>query len=655
MCALVVLTGALTLAIGDQQSRRTTSALAGSLFAQGSDSAVAQTKDFVSRAGPMARLLEGMSGHGLAVQDLDKLAPQLVAFLKSNEGLTWVLYGEESTGDYVGATRLRDGAIHVERTHIANGKTRLTEYEIHDDGAWHVSRQDEDYKYDPRTRPFYLLAREKGKLAWTAPYMFFTQGLPGISCVIPLKGEKGELRGVFSVEFDLNALSEFVAAVSLSEHSRVFLFTPDGTLLAHPNQRTLAGNAKLGQGAMLTLADTGDPLVDAFQKHLKPEYLQHRADAAKRFNFFRFDHENAGYLASTTVFPIDQEQWWVVGAIAPESDFLATVWRTRWLSLAAALGALGLAALLAAAMARRISDPVQALVAFMQRVGAGDLDARADFRGGGREFRQLSAALNQMIADLRERLQLRQSLQVAMEVQKSLLPAGDPISPRLDIAGRSKYCDDTGGDYYDFIDVASISKSSLLIAVGDVMGHGIPAALVMATVRAALRTSAISDQQWPQPLADLMTRTNRVLAVDNRHNRFVTLSLLLIDAETRKVRWASAGHDPALVYDPSGGSSRELEGGDVPLGLMPDVKYEEFGTESLALESVIIIGTDGVWEMFNEQGEQYGKDRMMRIVRDHHANPAAQIAAALEADLTSFRGARNTTDDVTFVIVKFRP
>jgi sigma-B regulation protein RsbU (phosphoserine phosphatase) len=317
--------------------------------------------------------------------------------------------------------------------------------------------------------------------------------------------------------------------------------------------------------------------------------------------------------------------------------------------LCAGVGALGVAAVLAAAMARHISNPVQALIAFVKRVGDGDLEAQADFHGG-REFRELSVALNRMIVDLRERLHLRHSLHVAQEVQKSLLPASDPISPRLDVAGRSHYCDQTGGDYYDFIEVAPISTSSLLIAVGDVMGHGIPAALVMATVRAALRTSALRDNR----LADLMNRTNQVLGRDNRHNRFVTLSLLLIDAEARTVRWASAGHDPAIVYDPRSGSSRQLEGGDLPLGVVADLEYEEYRTDALPPECVIIVGTDGVWEMANEKQEHYGKARMQRVVRDHHRSSAAQIAAALESDLAAFRGAHTPEDDVTFVIVKFR-
>ena len=87
---------------------------------------------------------------------------------------------------------------------------------------------------------------------------------------------------------------------------------------------------------------------------------------------------------------------------------------------------------------------------------------------------------------------------------------------------------------------------------------------------------------------------------------------------------------------------------------MTAVEYQEFNTDALPANSVVIIGTDGVWEMANEQQELYGKERMQRVVREHHALPASGIAAALEADLATFRGAQNTADDVTFVIIKFR-
>ncbi len=666
-CALVLLTGALVIVVSDRGNHESTRLLVNSVFREVSGHAVTQTRAFVLRAAPIAESLGQLADHGLALDDPEKLAPQLLAFLKGNAGMTRVLYADES-GRYTGATRMHDGALHVERRRIADdGKTHIVEYAVGGDGKWTVVHEGDDRAYDPRGRPFYLLAKERGELAWTPPYMFFSEGVPGISCVVPVKraegveGAGGGLRGVFSVEFDLNALSQFVAALSISENSRVFLFTPDQMLLAHANQRRGAGathkdamgaTGPAKRGEMLTLADTGDSLVDAFRQHLEPGSLDDGGGVAGGggggFRFFEFTEGGVGYMASTTVFPIGDRQRWVVGAVAPQSDFLAAVWRTRWMSLAAACAALGIAALLAGAMSRRISRPIQSLIGFMERVGAGDLDAKADFKGG-REFRHLSDTLNQMIGDLRERLHLRHSLAIAMEVQKSLLPAGDPVSPLLDIAGRSKYCDETGGDYYDFINVSTVTPSALMVAVGDVTGHGIPSALVMATARAALRTSALGKHS----LCELMTRTNEVLSSDNRHNRFMTLSLLLIEAETRVVRWASAGHDPAIVFSPDAGSFRELEGGDLPLGIVEGTQYEEYTSDPLPIDSVLVIGTDGIWEMFNEQKAQYGKPRLQEVMRANHHRTAAEIAAALEADLVAFRGLETPADDVTFVVVKF--
>lgn len=645
MAGLAFLTGVVILAVADRNNRVATDALVAALFRETSNRAATQTRDYVLRAAPVARSLQQLSDRGLALDNLDRLAPQLLAFLQANDGLTWVLYGDES-GDYVGATRLAKGRIHIERTHRVDGRTHFTEYAVQPDGQWKVVAREDHRQYDPRQRPYYILARQSGKLAWTRPYMFFSQGVPGISCVVPVYLPSGKLRGVFSVDFDFNDLSQFIGRLSISDHSRLFLFTPDQTLLAHPGMKNLRGHAAGSGGSMLTLADTGDPLVDAFRQHIRPDDL--RSTGGNEFHFLRFRHDGVSYLASTTVFPVGDDQSWVIGAVAPRADFEAGAWRTRWQSLAVAAGALCVAALLAAALARRISQPVRALVSFMGRVGEGDLNATADFQGG-REFQQLSIALNHMIADLRERMQLRNSLQVAMEVQNSLLPAGDPALRGLDIAGRTKYCDQTGGDYFDFVEVEPTSESSLLVAVGDVMGHGVAAALLMATARAVLHCRALDKPG----LGALMTRVNQVLAANNRHHRFMTLALLDIDGRKATVGWASAGHDPAIVFDPTTGQFDELEGGDIPLGLEERVEYADYQSRPFAPGTVLVMGTDGVWETLNTAEELYGKDRLRAIIRAKHALPARQIAAALEADLAGFRGPRSPHDDVTFVIVKF--
>ena len=220
-----------------------------------------------------------------------------------------------------------------------------------------------------------------------------------------------------------------------------------------------------------------DPLVDAMRMHF--ENLGNKSPSNKAFDFFEFRADGANYFASTTSFQVGDDLTWLIGVNAPQADFLSGVWRSQTLSLAIGAIALCGAGLLAAVMARRVSDPIVALIRFMNRVGDGDLDAKADF-AGSREFRQLSVALNHMIGDLRDRLRLRHSLNVAMDVQQRLLPSSPPRPAGLDVAGHSTYCDETGGDYYDFLMLDETNPGSVLVALGDVMGHGVAAALVMA-------------------------------------------------------------------------------------------------------------------------------------------------------------------------------
>ena len=571
-------------------------------FREVSSHSVTHTRAYISRAVPLAESLQHLAGEGLALDESDRLARQLLAFLAGNPGMSWISYGNES-GQFTGVQRIPGGGLRVNQSEIVDGHTRMIEHDVLPDGSWSIFREDKDSGYDPRARPYYQSAKAAGELVWVPPYVFYSQQIPGISCAIPVKDSAGKLKGVLSVDFDLNALSDFVGGLSLSENSLVFLFTPDETLLAYPQQHSQATNDTAGK--LLKLADVDDLLLQAFRKNIRPEFLT-KADA---FHFFEFRYDGTGYLASVTTFPAGNGLTWVVGAIAPQADFLAGIWRRQWLTLAAVLGSLLIAVLIAALLARHISRPVQALIDFMRRVGQGDLEARAAF-GGSREFRQLSAALNQMIADLRDRLRLRHSLDVAMEVQQQLLPNRPPTVAGLDIAGHSTYCDETGGDYYDFLLIDEPENNSIVIALGDVMGHGVAAALVMAGARAVLRDRANTDGS----LAELIHRLNRMLTSDLEGSRFMTMHLGAMNIADGIYRWASAGHDPAMIYDPVTKSFEEQDASGMPLGIMDDAEYEEHSCGPLRPGQILFIGTDGVWEMPNTDGEQYGKERLREVI-----------------------------------------
>jgi serine phosphatase RsbU (regulator of sigma subunit) len=643
VCSLVLLTGAIVLWLAQRSARTTTEALTGSVFYEVSQRAATHTRAFVLRAAPVVESLAQLVDRGLLVDDPDRLAPQLLAVLKANPGLSWVSYSDES-GNFTGAYHPPEGFFRIKRSHIAGGSTQMVEHEVMPDGSLKLLQTDNDTGYDPRTRPFYIKPKQAGRLTWLPPYVFFWQWVPGITCAVPVQGAAGKLRGVLTADFDLNALSDFVSGLSVSEHSRVFLFTSDEVLLAHPDRRGVSGTRETAK--LFTLADAGDPLVDAYRAKLKPEHF--RAEPGQQFNRFMFQKEGTDFLGSATTFRVGEDLLWVVGVIAPESDFVGDVWRTQRLALAAAAAAVLAAVTLAIGLANAVSKPVQSLIEFMQRVGGGDLEAKAEFGGSG-EFRQLADALNRMIADLRDRLRLRHSLSVAMDVQQRLLPARAPVISGLEVAGHSTYCDETGGDYYDFLVLESAAPDAVLLAVGDVMGHGVAAALVMAGVRAVLHDRAASAVD----LADLMGRLNRLISTDHGGDRFMTMHLSVIDSRTRMMRWVSAGHDPAIIYDSALGRFEEIGEGELPLGVMDDTTYREHSHGPLRPGQVIVIGTDGVWEMPDLNGEQFGKDRLRDLIRDAGDGSAEEIARQLRERLASFRGDARAADDVTFVIVKF--
>ncbi len=643
ICLLVFATGATITAISYRSSRATTSRLTNDLFREVSENVVTKTRGFVLEAQPLVESLQHLANDGLVLNDSDRLAKQFADLLRAQPGMTRIDLGDEN-GNFTSAYRTIEGSLTVRQTHLENGKSKLVEHDV-TDGEWKFLREDDDAKYDPRVRPYYKKAKAANKLVWVDPYLFFDPKIPGITCAAPIYDRERKMTGVVAVDFNLDAISQFVSQLSISPHSELFVFSADGSLLAHRDRRLLTQAAGSFDAKLPQLSDVSDPLVKAFQK--KFQGLAAPAGSTARFESFEFDSAGTPYLASATRFKIDQNMEWIVGGIAPKSDLMGDVWRSERMMVIAALIAFLAAALLGALMARNVSRPIANLVGFMKLVGTGDLEAEADFRSSS-EFLQLSQALNKMIADLRDGFRLRHSLNVAMEVQQRLLPPKAPVVNGLDIAGHSSYCDETGGDYYDFMAVDRVTQSSVIIALGDVMGHGVAAALVMAGTRAVLRDRV----DLTGSLASMLGRLNRLLASDLEGTRFMTMHLAVVDTQRGSYRWASAGHDPAIIYDPRLDRFEEIDVSGLPLGVSEEADYTEEIYSGLRPGMILTIGTDGIWEAANEAGEMFGKDRLRAVIRDSAASPAATIVDNIVARLRAFSGAKKWADDVTFIVVK---
>ncbi|KHK02741.1 SpoIIE family protein phosphatase [Desulfovibrio sp. TomC] len=339
-------------------------------------------------------------------------------------------------------------------------------------------------------------------------------------------------------------------------------------------------------------------------------------------------------------------------ADSAESAILARTQSMMTVVVFFALLAVAAAAILAYYGSRAVTRPLTGLSAAAARLAEGDFEARAPVTGQD-ELGLLAQTFNTMAPKLAERLRLKQDMQLAKEVQQNLLPKAPPHLPGLDLAGATIFCDETGGDYFDYLSFAPAPDGGCDIIVGDATGHGIAAALFMATGRALLR----GGQGAGSGPAALLTLANVLLWQDTADSgRFITLYFLRLEggglAPKGRLVWSRAGHDPAMVYDPATDSFVELLGPGLPLGVLPDYSYEEQSCPGLSPGQLLLLGTDGIWEARNPADAMYGKDRFREVVRRHANLSAEAIVAAVHADVAAFQESAPRDDDITLVVLK---
>jgi len=297
---------------------------------------------------------------------------------------------------------------------------------------------------------------------------------------------------------------------------------------------------------------------------------------------------------------------------------------------------------------KSILRPVKDMMHLVKKVRHGDFKHKIQVVSND-ELGVLGDGMNEMTEGLIERDRMRQSLFLAQEVQQALLPRVDPQISGLDIASASVYCDETGGDYFDYLGYDAHDSGKISLVIGDVSGHGVPSALLMATARAFLRQR--SDQ--PGSICQIVSDVNRQLTRDVAESGgFMTLFYLTIDAANRSLCWVRAGHDPAIFYDPVSDTFEDLHGTGVALGVQADARFEANEKNDLKNHQIIFLGTDGIWEARNPQGEMFGKDKIHRIIRQNHAAGAKEILTICFNTLRRFLEDREPEDDVTMIVIK---
>lgn len=245
-----------------------------------------------------------------------------------------------------------------------------------------------------------------------------------------------------------------------------------------------------------------------------------------------------------------------------------------------------------------------------------------------------------------ESRRLEKELAIARDIQRSFLPATAPRIPGFDLAGTSISHDQVGGDYYDFI---AVSETRLGLAIADVSGKGIPAALLMA----GFRMSLLAEIRNEFAIRAVMRKVNKLLYESTERGRFVTAFYGVLDWRNGVLIFSNAGHNPPLLLR-ADGTTEELSEGGVALGVLEDTTYEERPL-AVGYGDVVVLYTDGVSEAENESGDQFGPERIESIVRAHPEHGARELTQDIVAAVLDWAGERGLGDDLTLLVMRKLP
>jgi sigma-B regulation protein RsbU (phosphoserine phosphatase) len=251
--------------------------------------------------------------------------------------------------------------------------------------------------------------------------------------------------------------------------------------------------------------------------------------------------------------------------------------------------------------------------------------------------------------ELADRVAMKRDLQIARDIQSWLVPGVAPSIEGMDIAFTTRPANTVAGDYYDAFlrEGDGITGNRLFVVVADVAGKSVPAAMLMATFQASLRTLA----SQPISLAELTRRLNHYTCAHSLHGkRFTTAFMAEIDPSNSTMIYVTAGHNAPVLRRPNGDMER-LEAGGVPLGVQDDWVYE-LGTTTLGPDDLLVIFSDGVSEAVNQHNEEYGEGRLVELLR---VTPKESASASLDRvirDVDAFVGETRQLDDITCLVLR---
>ena len=397
--------------------------------------------------------------------------------------------------------------------------------------------------------------------------------------------------------------------------------------------------------------------LSSLEKIDTSEYIAGDADADNTEVYVSSENDSTFYYFTAPIQLVGDEPigWALLRVDDAFIQAKASTEKNKWmlfLVLVLLGGSVGIAFLVT-----KITKPFIQLGDWVRQVARGQVDQDEIDIDGRDEIGEIAQAFNEVTSKFREAQQtvveqqrLQKELQVAQEIQQMLLPDDFPDVVGYDITSYYQAAKEVGGDLFDFMEV---DDSSIGICVADVSGKGIPGSLVMTMIRTSLRLEARGNKNP----ADILTKVNSFVTDDIRKGMFVTMYYVILDSRERVVSFASAGHNPMILYRGKSKETFYLNPSGFPVGItLPDIKL--FGERVIAdrirlhPDDILVLYTDGITEAMNPQRELYGDERFLAAIRKFGHLDVVEFVKSIKEDIMNFTGDFEQNDDITLVAIK---
>jgi sigma-B regulation protein RsbU (phosphoserine phosphatase) len=493
---------------------------------------------------------------------------------------------------------------------------------------------------------WYQIPKELDRAVWSSPYydegggdiMMATYSVPIHTSV---EGKK-KFIGVVTADISLSWLRDIVSSIKIGKTGYGFLISKGGRIITHPTRELVMNE---------TIFDIAESREDPGLRAIGKEMIK----------------GSSGFVLSKSIVT-GKKCWlayaplhgtgWSLGVIFPQDELMSDIVKLNGVVLF--IGIAGFLFLLIVIMfiSRSITLPIRTLHKATKDIAKGDLDFKLPHMKSDNEVGELAGsfiymrtALKQYIKELTEttaaKARIDSELRIAHNIQLSLVPKVFPPYPdrrEFDIYAALEPAKEVGGDFYDFF---FVDDTHFCVIIGDVVGKGVPAALLMAVVKTLIKTYAIESKN---PSITL-TKVNKELSDNSASCMFVSIFIGILDTKTGSLSYSNAGHNPPVLMKKGGEPMYINNADEMAIGLDEKVSYHS-ETLSLSEGDMLCLYTDGVTEAFNEKRELFSEERLLSALKTSDTGHVKDTVTDVLSSIKSFAGSHAQSDDITMLLIK---